>query len=215
MDVGHLIKNMPKTHSYTHIRAGDTVKVFYRVVEGERQRTQQIQGVVMWMTRNGANANITIRRVIDGVGVERTFLLNSPRLENIEIIRQGRARRAKLFYQRGRTGRRARIKENTRKRHLIQTEESLPESTETSIEEIEDVSNSDPEAQLTEELNEQKIDDTENVLSSESDMGESPDSEGEETDEPTNVADVSSEEEENDESTESEEETVSEEDSKN
>ncbi len=206
---------MPKTHNYTHIRAGDTVKVFYRVVEGERQRTQQIQGVVMWMTRNGANANITIRRVIDGVGVERTFLLNSPLLENIEIIRQGKTRRAKLFYQRGRTGRRARIKENTRTRNVIQTEEYLPENPEASVEEIEDVSNSEPEPELTEESKEQTIDETENVLSSESDMGESPDSEGEETDEPTSVADVSSEDEENDESTESEEESVSEEDSKN
>ena len=215
MDVGHLIKNMPKKHNYTHIRAGDTVKVFYRVVEGERQRTQQIQGVVMWMTRNGANANITIRRVIDGVGVERTFLLNSPLLENIEIIRQGKTRRAKLFYQRGRTGRRARIKENTRTRNVIQTEEYLPENPEASVEEIADVSNSEPEPELTEGSKEQPIDETENVLSSESDMGESPDSEGEETDEPTSVADVSSEEEENDESTESEEETVSEEDSKN
>ena len=206
---------MPKKHNYTHIRAGDTVKVFYRVVEGERQRTQQIQGVVMWMTRNGANANITIRRVIDGVGVERTFLLNSPLLENIEIIRQGKTRRAKLFYQRGRTGRRARIKENTRTRNVIQTEEYLPENPEASVEEIADVSNSEPEPELTEGSKEQPIDETENVLSSESDMGESPDSEGEETDEPTNVADVSSEDEENDESTESEEETVSEEDSKN
>ncbi|MEC8945851.1 MAG: 50S ribosomal protein L19 [Chloroflexota bacterium] len=215
MDVGHLIKNMPKKHNYTHIRAGDTVKVFYRVVEGERQRTQQIQGVVMWMTRNGANANITIRRVIDGVGVERTFLLNSPLLENIEIIRQGKTRRAKLFYQRGRTGRRARIKENTRTRNVIQTEEYLPENPEASVEEIADVSNSEPEPELTEGSKEQPIDETENVLSSESDMGESPDSEGEETDEPTSVADVSSEDEENDESTESEEESVSEEDSKN
>ncbi len=206
---------MPKKHNYTHIRAGDTVKVFYRVVEGERQRTQQIQGVVMWMTRNGANANITIRRVIDGVGVERTFLLNSPLLENIEIIRQGKTRRAKLFYQRGRTGRRARIKENTRTRNVIQTEEYLPENPEASVEEIADVSNSEPEPELTEGSKEQPIDVTENVLSSESDMGESPDSEGEETDEPTSVADVSSEDEENDESTESEEESVSEEDSKN
>ena len=215
MDVGHLIKNMPKKHNYTHIRAGDTVKVFYRVVEGERQRTQQIQGVVMWMTRNGANANITIRRVIDGVGVERTFLLNSPLLENIEIIRQGKTSRAKLFYQRVRNGSRARIKENTRTRNVIQTEEYLPENPEASVEEIEDVSNSEPEPELTEGSKEQPIDVTENVLSSESDMGESPDSEGEETDEPTSVADVSSEDEENDESTESEEESGSEEDSKN
>ena len=74
----------------------------------------------MWMTRSGPNANITIRRVIQGVGVERTFLLNSPRLERIDVVRQGKVRRARLYYQRGRTGRRARIKTGTRARRIIE-----------------------------------------------------------------------------------------------
>ena len=120
MDVGHLLTSIPKQHPYQHVRPGDTVRVYYRVVEGERVRTQQLQGVVMWMTRSGPNANITIRRVIQGVGVERTFLLNSPRLERIDVIRQGKVRRARLYYQRGRTGRRARIKTGTRARRIIE-----------------------------------------------------------------------------------------------
>ncbi len=120
MDVGHLLTSIPKQHRYQHVRPGDTVRVYYRVVEGERVRTQQLQGVVMWMTRSGVNANITIRRVIQGVGVERTFLLNSPRLERIDVVRQGKVRRARLYYQRGRTGRRARIKTGTRARRIIE-----------------------------------------------------------------------------------------------
>ncbi|MCY4576286.1 MAG: 50S ribosomal protein L19 [Chloroflexi bacterium] len=120
MDVGHLLTSIPKQHRYQHVRPGDTVRVYYRVVEGERVRTQQLQGVVMWMTRSGPNANITIRRVIQGVGVERTFLLNSPRLERIDVVRQGKVRRARLYYQRGRTGRRARIKTGTRARRIIE-----------------------------------------------------------------------------------------------
>ena len=120
MDVGHLLTSIPRQHRYQHVRPGDTVRVYYRVVEGERVRTQQLQGVVMWMTRSGPNANITIRRVIQGVGVERTFLLNSPRLERIDVVRQGKVRRARLYYQRGRTGRRARIKTGTRARRIIE-----------------------------------------------------------------------------------------------
>ncbi len=120
MDVGHLLTSIPKQHRYQYVRPGDTVRVYYRVVEGERVRTQQLQGVVMWMTRSGPNANITIRRVIQGIGVERTFLLNSPRLERIDVVRQGKVRRARLYYQRGRTGRRARIKTGTRARRIIE-----------------------------------------------------------------------------------------------
>ena len=120
MDVGHLLTSIPRQHQYQHVRPGDTVRVYYRVVEGERVRTQQLQGVVMWMTRSGPNANITIRRVIQGIGVERTFLLNSPRLERIDVVRQGKVRRARLYYQRGRTGRRARIKTGTRARRIVE-----------------------------------------------------------------------------------------------
>jgi large subunit ribosomal protein L19 len=210
MDVGHLIKNMPSKHNYTHIRAGDTVKVYYRVVEGERQRTQQIQGVVMWMTRNGANANITIRRVIDGVGVERTFLLNSPRLENIEVIRQGKVRRARLFYQRGRTGRRARIKEGTKDRSFIQREDYLDSNPEPSVEAATAISDNNLDVQKSDET----TNETENILSPDLDTEISSDSKDGETDDHKNVTDVSSEDEEDGDVTKLSDESVPEEDSK-
>ena len=215
MDVGHLIKNMPSKHNYTHIRAGDTVKVYYRVVEGERQRTQQIQGVVMWMTRNGANANITIRRVIDGIGVERTFLLNSPRLENIEVIREGKVRRAKLFYQRGRTGRKARIKEGSKKRSATNQQDSLDSNVDTTGEAAVAIPDTDLEVKKPDDLNDKETNETENILSPEADTEVSPDLVGGETDDDINVADVSSENEESDDATKLSDENVSEKNSEN
>jgi len=90
---------------------GDMVKVSAKVVEGERERTQVFQGVVIRVRHGGAGANFTVRRVAYGVGVERTFLLYSPLVEKVEIVRHGKVRRAKLYYLRGLSGKGARIKE--------------------------------------------------------------------------------------------------------
>ncbi len=90
---------------------GDTVKVSAKVVEGGRERTQPFQGVVIKVGGGGASANFTVRRVAYGVGVERTFLLHSPLVEKVEIVRHGKVRRAKLYYLRGLSGKKARIKE--------------------------------------------------------------------------------------------------------
>jgi large subunit ribosomal protein L19 len=91
---------------------GDTVRVHVRVVEGSRERNQVFEGVVIRRRAGGVNENFTVRRIAShGVGVERTFLLHSPRIAKIEVVRRGRVRRAKLYYLRGRTGRAARIKE--------------------------------------------------------------------------------------------------------
>jgi large subunit ribosomal protein L19 len=93
-------------------RVGDTVRVGVRVVEGNRERTQEFEGVVIRRRSSGINENFTLRRIAShGIGVERTFLLHSPRLETIKIIRQGKVRRSKLYYLRGLTGKAARIKE--------------------------------------------------------------------------------------------------------
>jgi large subunit ribosomal protein L19 len=92
---------------------GDTVKVSAKVVEGDRERTQVFQGVVIRSRRGGPSANVTVRRVSHGIGVERTFMLNSPRLEKIEVTRRGKVRRARLYYLRGRAGKAARIKEKS------------------------------------------------------------------------------------------------------
>ena len=91
---------------------GDTVRVHAKVVEGTRERIQVFEGVVIRRRSGGINENFTVRRIAShGVGVERTFLINSPRIDKIEVTRRGRVRRARLYYLRGRTGRAARIKE--------------------------------------------------------------------------------------------------------
>ncbi|KPV51487.1 50S ribosomal protein L19 [Kouleothrix aurantiaca] len=93
-------------------RVGDTVRVGVRVVEGNRERTQEFEGVCIRRRSSGLNENFTIRRIAShGIGVERTFLLHSPRLDSIKIVRNGKVRRSKLYYLRGLTGKAARIKE--------------------------------------------------------------------------------------------------------
>ena len=92
-------------------RAGDTVKVFVKVVEGTRERVQLFEGVVIARSGGGVREMFTVRRISSGVGVERTFPLHSPRLEKIEVARRGIVRRAKLYYLRNLTGKAARIRE--------------------------------------------------------------------------------------------------------
>ena len=95
-------------------RPGDTVRVSIKVVEGDRERTQAFEGVVIRKRRAGSSTNFTVRRVSHGVGIERTFPVHSPRVQKVEVLRRGRVRRAKLYYLRGLTGRAARIKEARR-----------------------------------------------------------------------------------------------------
>jgi large subunit ribosomal protein L19 len=106
------IENRQFKSNLPEFRVGDTVRVGVRVVEGNRERTQEFEGVVIRRRSSGINENFTLRRIAShGIGVERTFLLHSPRLDTIKIIRQGKVRRAKLYYLRGLTGKAARIKE--------------------------------------------------------------------------------------------------------
>lgn len=93
------------------IKSGDTVRLQVRVVEGNKERLQPFEGVVMRLRGGGVNRNFTVRRITNGVGVERTFLVNSPRLEKIEVLRHARVRRKQLYYLRGLTGKAARLKE--------------------------------------------------------------------------------------------------------
>jgi large subunit ribosomal protein L19 len=90
---------------------GDTVRVHVKVVEGEKERIQVFEGVVIRRRGEGARASFTVRRVSYGVGVERTFLLHSPRVERIQVMKSGHVRRAKLYYLRERTGKAARLRE--------------------------------------------------------------------------------------------------------
>ncbi len=90
---------------------GDTVKVSTKIIEGDKERTQVFNGVVIKIRHGADGGNFTVRRVAYGVGVERTFPLSSPLVTKIEVVRHGKARRAKLYYLRGLSGRAARIKE--------------------------------------------------------------------------------------------------------
>jgi large subunit ribosomal protein L19 len=94
---------------------GDTVRVHAKVREGERERIQAFEGVVIRRRNAGSSSNFTVRRVSHDVGTERTFPIYSPYLDKVEVIRRGKVRRAKLYYLRGRTGRAARIKEAPRR----------------------------------------------------------------------------------------------------
>ncbi|HSU04214.1 MAG TPA: 50S ribosomal protein L19 [Acetobacteraceae bacterium] len=93
---------------------GDTVRVSVRVVEGERTRTQAFEGVVIARSNKGLNSNFTVRKISYGEGVERVFPLYSPLIAEIAVVRRGAVRRAKLYYLRGRSGKRARIAERAR-----------------------------------------------------------------------------------------------------
>lgn len=100
---------------HPQIEPGDTVKVHVRIVEGDRERIQIFQGVVIRLRRGGNEANFTVRRIAShGVGVERTFLLKSPRVDKIEIVRRAKVRRAQLYFLRDRRGKSARLKERRR-----------------------------------------------------------------------------------------------------
>jgi large subunit ribosomal protein L19 len=95
-------------------RPGDTVRVHVSVVEGEKSRTQVFQGTVIRRRGRGAGETFTVRRVTHGVGVERSFLVHSPRVEKVEIVRHGAVRRSRLYYLRDRIGKATRIKERRR-----------------------------------------------------------------------------------------------------
>jgi large subunit ribosomal protein L19 len=90
---------------------GDTVKVGVKIKEGEKERVQPYEGIIIARRHGGINETITVRRVFQGVGVERVFLLHSPKLDSISVIRRGKVRRAKLFYLRDRVGKATRVKQ--------------------------------------------------------------------------------------------------------
>ncbi|MEL4894436.1 50S ribosomal protein L19 [Crocosphaera sp. Alani8] len=101
----YLKKDLPTIH------VGDTVKVGVRIREGGKERVQPYEGTVIAMRNGGINETITVRKIFQGVGVERVFLLHSPRVANIKIVRRGKVRRAKLYYLRNRVGKATRIRQ--------------------------------------------------------------------------------------------------------
>ena len=93
-----------------NFRIGDTVKVYFKIVEGATERIQIYEGIVIAIKNGGVQKTMTVRKISYGVGVERIFPLHSPRIEKIEVIRQGRVRRSKLYYLRDRVGKKAKVR---------------------------------------------------------------------------------------------------------
>ncbi len=109
----HLVTASQLKTDIPEFKAGDTVKVHVRVIEGEKERIQIFQGTVLERSGNGINEMFTVRKVSAGIGVERIFPLHSPRIAKIETVRRGKVRRAKLYYLSKLHGKAARIKEKT------------------------------------------------------------------------------------------------------
>lgn len=107
MKVIEEIENLHKKKELPKIKVGDTVKVFSKIIEGGKERVQGFEGIIIKRKGGGVRENFTVRRIVQGIGVERTFLFHSPKVERVELIRSGKVRRAKLYYLRSRIGSRA------------------------------------------------------------------------------------------------------------
>jgi large subunit ribosomal protein L19 len=111
MDIISKIENEQLRLDFPVFKAGDTVKVHVKIIEGEKTRIQVFEGVVISKTGGGSNARFTVRKISSGIGVERVFPMNTPSIEKIELISRGRVRRSKIYYLRDLRGKAARIKE--------------------------------------------------------------------------------------------------------
>ena len=141
------------------LKVGDTVKVHQRIKEGNRERIQVFEGIIIKKQGGGVNATFTVRRVAYGVGVEKTFLVHSPMVEKVELVRVGKARRAKLYYLRDRVGKSAKTKEDigarienkeiTIKEEIVEAPEEAP-SIETEAPVVEEVVDTVTEETTTE-----------------------------------------------------------------
>src|SRR5438477_2826277 len=114
MNVIHQLEKEQQKKKVPALRAGDTVRGHARRVEGTRERIQMLEGTVIRVTGGGLRQNFTVRRVTHGVGVERTFMIHSPRIDKIDVLRHGDVRQGRLYYLRGKVGREARIRERRR-----------------------------------------------------------------------------------------------------
>ncbi len=111
MDIIKMIEDEQLRTDLPKFEVGDTVKISYRIVEGTRERIQTFEGTVIKIQGGGTRKTFTVRRISYGVGVERTFPMHSPRIEELSITRKGKTRRSKLYYLRERQGKSARVKE--------------------------------------------------------------------------------------------------------
>ena len=137
-----IIKNITEEQIRTdlpELKIGDTVKVYFKVREGSRERVQMFEGTIIKRRGAGISETFTVRRISYGVGVEKTFLVHSPMIEKIEVVRVGKARRAKLYYLRDRVGKAAKTKEKVgariETREIVVKEEVVPGEAEVVAEE--------------------------------------------------------------------------------
>ena len=124
MDKIKAIENEQLRANPLELNIGDTVKVHVKIKEGNRERIQVFEGTIIKRQRGGSNETFTVRRVAYGTGVERTFLVNSPKVEKVEIVRHGKVRRAKLYYLRDRIGKATKVKEDITVRNAEASEEN-------------------------------------------------------------------------------------------
>ena len=129
MDIIKSIEHEQLKNAIPDLKVGDTIRVHQRIKEGNRERIQVFEGIIIKKQGGGLNATFTVRRVAYGCGVEKTFLIHSPMVEKIEVVRVGKARRAKLYYLRDRVGKAAKTKENIGAR--IETKEIVIKGAET------------------------------------------------------------------------------------
>ena len=130
MDILKSIEHEQLKNKIPELRIGNTVKVHVRIKEGNKERIQVFEGIIIKKQGGGVNATFTVRRISYGVGVEKTFLVHSPMIEKIEVVRVGKARRAKLYYLRDRVGKSAKTKEKVGARietkEIVVKEEVVP-----------------------------------------------------------------------------------------
>lgn len=111
MDVIKAIESEQMKENAENFSVGDTVKVFFKIIEGANERVQIFEGIVLAKNNGGIRRTFVVRKISYGVGVERIFPLHSPRVERVEVVRKGRVRRAKLYYLRDKIGKKAKVKE--------------------------------------------------------------------------------------------------------
>lgn len=138
-----LVEAKYKKESILPFEIGDTVKVWVKIIEGDRERLQAFEGVVISIRGKGINRSFIVRKISYGVGVERIFLINSPRIDHVDIVRKAKVRRAKLYYLRNKVGKKARLVERLGVKIPKHSDLIKAEEVEEKIEEIETSNNSE------------------------------------------------------------------------
>ena len=159
MDIIKSIEHEQLKNKIPDLKVGDTVRVHQRIKEGNRERIQVFEGIIIKKQGGGVNATFTVRRIAYGVGVEKTFLVHSPLVEKVEVVRVGKARRAKLYYLRNRTGKAAKTKEDVGAKiesKYIDVKEDLTEEP-APVEEVKEESAVVAEAPTAEEVAETEV----------------------------------------------------------